>query len=586
MESPESKIVGTNSVLFKVWSPLTNQVDVVGEFNNWHGNQSVLTNIGYGYWESVINNIRKNEIYKSIIHQHNGEMNPTGDKILRDKIKPDTENSTIHAIEYKDFEWSPFTTPEFDNLIIYQFHVGSFSGRNDGLERENRKATFMDTICKLDYVKSMGFNAIALLPVQTFSDDRSLDYNPTFYFTPESTYGEPVELKQLVDECHKRGLAVIFDVVYNFITNNDNSFLSFNDATISSYLSSFETPWGLNLAFWQDGIKDFFLSVLSMCFGEYNADGIRFDATSYLEYNKGLGNDGWEFMQYLTYFTKMYYPAKYLISEHVPSTDSITYSPGLHVARYKSSYECILNAMQGYNPAENMKNSIGLSFGCSNSYTNSWNLFKYMPGSHDESKDMNNMKNGHRYYIDLLGGRDNYLARSKARIIWALNISLIGTPMLFMGNECNMSGYWLDSEDANGDHRFDWFIAEDEKSMAMRRLVTTANNIRCKHPALQNGFLEITHKDSTNNILAFKRWNSQGDIILTVLNLSDINFTNHSYALNINQSGHWQQILCSQDAEFGGWDGAGNAFYDPGTNSNDQININIPQWSVLMFKLL
>jgi len=122
--------------------------------------------------------------------------------------------------------------------------------------------------------------------------------------------------------------------------------------------------------------------------------------------------------------------------------------------------------------------------------------------------------------------------------------------------------------------------------MAMRRLVTTANNIRCKHPALQNGFLEITHKDSTNNILAFKRWNSQGDIILTVLNLSDINFTNHSYALNINQSGHWQQILCSQDAEFGGWDGAGNAFYDPGTNSNDQININIPQWSVLMFKLL
>jgi 1,4-alpha-glucan branching enzyme len=199
---------------------------------------------------------------------------------------------------------------------------------------------------------------------------------------------------------------------------------------------------------------------------------------------------------------------------------------------------------------------------------------------------MNNGENGHRNYIELFGGRDNWYARSKARMAWALNISAVGTPMMFMGNECYMWGYWNDSADSNGDHRFDWSIAGDGNGLAMRNLVTAANTLRWEHPALRNGFLEITHEDETNNIIAFKRWNNEGDVLLTVLNLSDIDFTNHSYELNTLQSGQWQQILCSQDAEFGGWDGAGNAYYDPYTNSDNRICINIPQWSVLMFKLL
>jgi 1,4-alpha-glucan branching enzyme len=583
MESPGSKLVGNKSVLFRPWAPLANQEDVVSEFNNWQDYQSVLSNVGKEYWERVINNIRKNDIYKYIIHQQNGELNFYFDPATKETIDQDTCNAKNHGVVNANFDWSPFTTPLFDDLIIYQCHIGSFSGRNDGLKRENRIATFLDTISKLDYIKAMGFNAIALLPV--FKSEKSVGFKPSIDFLLESSFGKPVELKQLVNECHERGLAVIFDVVYNHINANDNSLLHFEDDTIHNYLSSFDTPWGLSLAFWQDGIKDLFLSSLSICFDEFNADGIRFDATCYIENKKGLGNDGWEFMQYLTYFTKMYYPDKYLIAEHIPSNNSIVNSAGIHAARYKSAYECVLNTMQGNNPVENLNKSIGLSFGYGSSYTNSWNLFKYMLGSHNKSADTKG-NNGHRYYIDLLGGRDNYLARSKARMVWALNISFLGTPMLFMGNECNMSGYWHDCEDKNGDHRFDWSMSLDEKSIAMRKLVTAANTIRCKHPSLRTGSLEITHKDHMNNILAFKRWDTQGDIILTVLNLSDTNFTNHSYSLITNQSGRWQQILCSQDVEFGGWSGAGNAFYDPFSNSEDRININIPQWSVLMFKLL
>lgn len=117
-------------------------------------------------------------------------------------------------------------------------------------------------------------------------------------------------------------------------------------------------------------------------------------------------------------------------------------------------------------------------------------------------------------------------------------------------------------------------------------MVTASNNIRSDHPALRKGFMEIIHTDYSNNIVAFKRWNNEGDVILVVSNAGDNNFTNYSYGLPTKQRGQWQQIFCSQDSEYGGWDGAGNAFYEPFTQNDNCIYINLPKWSVLFFKLL
>jgi 1,4-alpha-glucan branching enzyme len=96
--------------------------------------------------------------------------------------------------------------------------------------------------------------------------------------------------------------------------------------------------------------------------------------------------------------------------------------------------------------------------------------------------------------------------------------------------------------------------------------------------------MEITHEDYSNNIIAFRRWNNEGDIILIVVNAGDNSFTDHAYGLSTRQIGQWQQILCSQDREFGGWQGAGNAYYDPYNQDDKRIYINIPKWSVLIFK--
>jgi 1,4-alpha-glucan branching enzyme len=206
-------------------------------------------------------------------------------------------------------------------------------------------------------------------------------------------------------------------------------------------------------------------------------------------------------------------------------------------------------------------------------------------GSHDECGDNDNGRKDKRHFVERFGGRDNWYARTKARMAWALNVASKGTPMLFMGSECHLDGYWHDGPDINGDHRFDWSIAGDPIGLSMRRLVQAANQTRWDHPALRNGGLEVTHRDPSG-VIAFKRWDNSGDIVLIVVNASDTSYTGTSYGVATGQAGRWQQILCSQDAWFGGWHGAGNAFYDPWTQADGRIYINVPQWSVTMFGLL
>jgi 1,4-alpha-glucan branching enzyme len=166
-----------------------------------------------------------------------------------------------------------------------------------------------------------------------------------------------------------------------------------------------------------------------------------------------------------------------------------------------------------------------------------------------------------------------------------------GTPMMFMGSECHMGsplvswGYWHDGRDNNGHHRFNWDAAGDSIGEEMRRFVSAANGLRRDNPTLCSESFIITHEDGLNQVLAFKRW-SDGNLVLTVLNMGNTNFNNHSYGVSTDgQTGQWTQVLCTQDAVFGGWDGAGNTYYEPWTQEDSKIYINLPQWSIVVFRL-
>ena len=97
----------------------------------------------------------------------------------------------------------------------------------------------------------------------------------------------------------------------------------------------------------------------------------------------------------------------------------------------------------------NIEGLIGNAFGRNRSYAYSWNTITYAMGSHDQCGNLDNGRGDKRHFVARFGGRGNCYARAKARMAWALNVASNGTPMLFMGSECHLDGYWHDGPDIN-----------------------------------------------------------------------------------------------------------------------------------------
>jgi 1,4-alpha-glucan branching enzyme len=148
-----------------------------------------------------------------------------------DPAARNTQHSGIFApenhgyVEYTGHPWPPFRTPSFENLIIYQLHIGSFAGFSDDFAGQvvDQTATFKMIESKLGYIRDLGFNAIQLLPVQEYRMNRSWGYDPSFFFAIESAYGTPEDLRNFVAEAHRHELAVLFDVVYNHATRDESN---------------------------------------------------------------------------------------------------------------------------------------------------------------------------------------------------------------------------------------------------------------------------------------------------------------------------------------------------------------------------
>lgn len=594
---------------FRVWAPKADAIKVLLQPGDvWdNGGQQRELPLSKGnddYWSNEIDNVAPGTLYRfAVTHQGvtRQKLDPAARNVIHSgltRFEPDNGNACI-LLEERSRGASSFRTPAFDNFIIYQLHVGSFAGRNDHLDVKGvadfsdteAVATFSDVTTKFGYIRELGFDAIELLPVHEFCCDRSWGYNPASFFAPESTYGSPADLKEFVNCAHSYGLAVIFDVVYNHAGPGDNVLWRFDCAGPhgqgGSYFEGGQmTKWGRGPAWWKPEVQDYFFENACMFLDDYHADGLRFDATTQVNGNN-LKEVLWRLQER--------YPDKYFIAEHLPAHPWIT-TTGNFDATWDAEvhHEC-QRALNGDKPVEKIDGILGWE-----GFEHAWNMIRYTLGSHDDCGDqengdaehgLNNWDKRHRYLVDQFGGRDNWHARAKCRLAWALNIAMPGNPMLFMGSECHMGapsmswGYWHDGRDEHGDHRFDWTIASDRKGMEMRRLVAAANLVRWKHPALRSDTIAVPHRDHNNGVIAFKRWSGH-DVVLTVVNMGDTNFTSHGYGVSTGgQMGQWTQLLCTQDAAFGGWDGAGNAFHEPWTKQDGRIYINIPKWSVVMFRL-
>jgi len=177
-----------------------------------------------------------------------------------------TASEVVHhaAFSWTDHDWRGKL---FSELAFYEVHVGTFTP----------EGSFEAMLPRLEELAATGINAIQLMPVAQCSGRRNWGYDGVFLFAVQNSYGGPTGLKRLVDACHRRGIAVFLDVVYNHIGREGNILTHFGPYFTDKY----GTPWGKAMNFdgeWSDGVREFVIGNALYWAEEYHLDGLRLDA--------------------------------------------------------------------------------------------------------------------------------------------------------------------------------------------------------------------------------------------------------------------------------------------------------------------
>lgn len=154
-----------------------------------------------------------------------------------------------------------------DELVLYELHVGTFTP----------EGTFDAIIPRLESLKDLGVTALELMPVAQFSGDRNWGYDGVHPFAVQHSYGGPRRLQRLIDACHRVGLGVILDVVFNHLGPEGNYLGEFGPYFTDRY----RTPWGPAINFDQpgcDGVRAFVLDNVRYWVRDFHIDGLRLDA--------------------------------------------------------------------------------------------------------------------------------------------------------------------------------------------------------------------------------------------------------------------------------------------------------------------
>ncbi len=581
---------------FRTWAPNAERVTVMGSFNEWRDAEFPLRRDPEGTWSTTVSGVRAADEYLYVIDNRGGDEHNPGTRGLR-RVDPwarDTRDSNGNAVVVdvpaelvsSGLASDPFVTPAHTDWLIYQAHVGSFSGNGDGVDTgPTATGTFAQFEQKLPYIKSLGFNAVALLPIHQNPGDGNEGYAPSHLFAPESSYGSPLELRHLIRVAHDTGLAVIFDVVWNHMSDFDNRLWDF-DGMIKDggifYEGGERTPWGPRLAFWKHEVRDFIVANAVAAFAEYHADGLRVDAAD------EIAGDVIDAVVAAVRAEPRWH-GKLLIIEW--GGDDRMAQPMLHTEPHVDRIWALADprlfaSAAGVGRPADVRDSVG-SIRELLDLPEAAARIRYLLGSHDSAHDNEGGgRTGFRYFTELAGGRNDDVARAKARLGWALSVAVPGTPMCFMGAECHAPGYWHPRRDANADHddhRFDWRSCNDAFGLEMRRLVTDANQVWWDQPVLRSAPLEVLHVDEDNGVVAFLRIRDGGYSILCVVNVAASSWPNQGYSLPIGGPARSARVLLDTQAARYGGPGFDQAL--PLTTTDGRMALSLAPWSLLLLAL-
>src|SRR3984893_1859890 len=185
------------------------------------------------------------------------------------RFQPHGVHGASQVVDRNAFAWSDhdWTGIALEDLIIYELHTGTFTS----------EGTFDGAIGRLPYLRELGITALELMPVAAFPGSRNWGYDGGYLYAPHAAYGGLTGLKRLIDACHREGMAVVLDVVYNHLGPEGNYLGEYAPCFTDVY----RTPWGAAINFdgpQSDGVRRFFVDNALYWLTEYHIDALRLDA--------------------------------------------------------------------------------------------------------------------------------------------------------------------------------------------------------------------------------------------------------------------------------------------------------------------
>lgn len=216
-----------------------------------------------GYWNLIADNVLAGSLYLYLLNSMLQRPDPFS------QYQPEGVHGPSQIIDQDTFQWhdEKWTGIPFEEMIMYEVHIGTFTS----------EGTFDAALSRIDELLHLGINTLSIMPVAQFPGQRNWGYDGVYLFAVQNSYGGPEGLKRLVNACHKKGMAVILDVVYNHLGPEGNYLGDF----CPYFSKKYQTPWGraMNLDdAYSDEVRRIFIENALYWFRDFHIDALRLDA--------------------------------------------------------------------------------------------------------------------------------------------------------------------------------------------------------------------------------------------------------------------------------------------------------------------
>ena len=569
-----------NGTFFRTYAPNALKVSLIGDFTGWSEEIPMQPVIDGRSYEIEVPEAEEGMRYKYRIYDRSGKFidhcDPYGFGM---ELRPGTCSviRSIEGFEFGDAQWLEKRTDCRDKpMNIYEVHLGSWRRKSD--EDEEGWYSYSEIADMLiDYVCSINYNYIELMPLSEHPCDESWGYQSTGFFAPTARYGDPQQLMEFVDKCHRHNIGVIIDFVpvhfavdHYALTEYDGTKLYEHPTDDIGY-----NEWGSrNFIHSKGEVQSFLQSAANYWLSVYHFDGLRMDAIRNMIYWNGEESRGEnlkaiDFLRSMNSGLKARHPSAILAAEDSSSYPKVTapvFDGGLGFD-YKWDLGWMHDTLEYFQsaPIYRTRDYHKLTFSMLYFYNEKFIL----PLSHDE------VVHGKATIAQKMNGQ--YPEKfPQARALYMYMIAHPGKKLNFMGSEFAQLREW------DCKRQQDWDMLKYPLHDSFREYIIELNRIYLKYNALHYDYdpTNFAWEDCNSTercVYAIRRKSAEGDI-LAVLNLSD--WYQADYCVNIGSDLDVELLLDSDSQKYSGTTPEGKSDYEYSGNS---IRMNITPFSGMMF---